>query len=70
MQGHPEHDGSYMLQQLDTNWASTKSHWRDDMATDFDARHWMPLFKESRSYLEALSELMELLEAAERDTEY
>ncbi len=40
------------------------------MARHFDAHHWTPLLHESRAYLEALRKLMELLNAAERDTEY
>jgi hypothetical protein len=39
------------------------------MARQFDGGHWTPLLRESRYYLEALRKLMDLLEAAERDTE-
>ena len=37
---------------------------------DFGTRQWTPLREESRAYLEALRAMMDLLDAAERDTEY
>jgi hypothetical protein len=40
------------------------------MASRFGRSHWTPLVGESRSYLRALGECMELLTAAERETEY
>ena len=43
--------------------------WRDDIARQFSTHHWMPLRDESRLYLEALRVMMDLLDAAERDTE-
>jgi len=43
--------------------------WQDDIARQFGTHHWMPLRDESRLYLEALRAMMDLLDAAERDTE-
>jgi hypothetical protein len=40
------------------------------MTRHFDTGYWMPMVNESRSYLGALGKLMDLLNAAERDTEY
>jgi hypothetical protein len=49
-------------------WDQTAQHWRDDIARQFEAHHWTPLLRESRSYLEALRKLTDVLSAAERDT--
>lgn len=70
MPGRPDKDADYHLRMLDASWASTREHWDDDMTRRFEADHWRRLDSESRSYLTALGKLMELLAAAERDTEY
>jgi hypothetical protein len=54
----------------DAAWEKAQQRWDDDMSRRFDARYWMPLLNESRAYLAALRNLLELLRAAERDTEY
>jgi hypothetical protein len=63
-------DGELSLQVIDSAWSKTQQHWHDDMASHFDRFHWAPLLNESRAYLRALGECMELLNAAERETEY
>ena len=45
-------------------------HWQDEVARRFDTDHWTPLVQRSRAYLEALRTLMDVLETAERDTEF
>lgn len=70
MPGRPDHDGDYHLQVLRAAWDDTQRHWHDDMTRHFDARYLTPLVNESRAYLLALRNLMDLLDAAERDTEY
>ena len=45
-------------------------HWQDEVARQFDADHWTPLAQRSRAYLAALRTLMDVLETAERDTEF
>jgi hypothetical protein len=40
------------------------------MARHFDTYHWTPLLRESRSFLEALGKLIDVLNSAERGTEY
>jgi hypothetical protein len=70
MPRRPDQDGEYQLALLDAAWDKAQERWDDDMSRHFDARYWMPLLNESRSYLEALRDLMEFLIAAERDTEY
>lgn len=70
MPGRPDQDGDHHLDVLDAAWDKTRQHWRDDMTRRFDTDYWMPLRGESRSYLGALHRLMDLLNAAERETEY
>jgi hypothetical protein len=70
MPGRPDQDGDHQLRVLDSAWHETRQHWRDDMTRRFDTDYRTSLFNESRSYLGALRALMELLNAAERDTEY
>ena len=70
MPGRPDQDGNHQMRVLDAAWHESRQHWHDDMTRHFDTDYWMPLLNNSRSYLEALHKLMELLNAAERDTEY
>jgi len=70
MPGRPDRDSDHQLRVLDAAWGKAQQHWRDDMARHFEAHHWTPLLNESRAYLEALRKLMDVLNAAERDTEY
>ena len=70
MTGRPHEDGELLLREIDAAWSKTQQHWHDDMARHFGRSHWAPLADESRSYLRALRECMELLAAAERETEY
>ena len=66
----PERDGDQHLRLLQDAWDSVAPSWRDGIARHFGTRHWTPLREESRSYLEALRAMMDLLDAADRDTEY
>jgi hypothetical protein len=69
MVSRPDRDGEEHLRLLDDAWDKAAQHWRDDMARQFDAGHLTSLLGESRGYLEALRRLMDMLEAAERETE-
>jgi len=69
-EGRPDDDGAYQLGLLDAAWEQAAQHWRDDMARDFERYHWAPLRQEFRSYLDALARLREVLDAAERETEF
>jgi hypothetical protein len=66
----PDRDGDQQLRLLDDAWEKAASEWQDDVARQFGTHRWMPLRDESRLYLEALRAMMDLLDAAERDTEY
>jgi hypothetical protein len=70
MASRPQEDGEVLLTGIGSVWAKTQQHWHDDMANQFGRSHWAPLVDESRSYLRALGECMELLAAAERETGY
>ncbi len=70
MPGRPDQDGDHHLHVLDAAWDKTQERWHDDMSRHFDTRYWAPMLNESRAYLATLRNLMELLNAAERDTEY
>ena len=70
MIGHPHEDGEVLLAGIGAAWSKTQQHWHDDMSSQFDRSHLAPLVDESRSYLRALGECMELLATAERETEY
>jgi hypothetical protein len=65
----PDRDGDQQLRLLDDAWEKAVPFWQDDIARQFGTHHWMPLHDESRLYLEALQAMMDLLDAAERDTE-
>ena len=69
MISRPDQDGDRQLRLLDDAWGRAAEHWRDGTARQFGATQLTPLLQESRSYLEALRKLMDVLEAAERDTE-
>ena len=70
MPARPDEDGDHLLRVIDSIWQKTQQCWLDDMADHFDRNHWTPLLAESRSYLRALGECLELLSTAERDTEF
>jgi hypothetical protein len=69
MISRPDQDGDQQLRLLDDAWGKAAEHWHDGMARQFDAAQLTPLLQESRSYLETLRRLMDLLETADRDTE-
>jgi hypothetical protein len=66
----PDDDGDYQLGLLDAAWDQAALHWRDEMARDFERYHWTLLRQEFRSYLDALARLREVLDSAERETEF
>ncbi len=70
MTGRPDRDGDEQLGLLGTAWEEAARHWQDEVARQFDADHWTPLAQRSRGYLEALRTLLDVLETAERDTEF
>ena len=55
---------------LSAAWEEAAGYWQDEGARHFETDHWTPLAERSRAYLEALRALLDLLEAAERDTEF
>ena len=65
----PDRDGDQQLRLLEDAWDKAVPHWRDDVARQFGTHHWGPLRDESRLYLESLRAMMDLLDAADRDTE-
>jgi hypothetical protein len=65
----PDQDGDQHLRLLDDAWDTAAQHWQDSLARQFHADQMTPLFGESRRYLDALRRLLDMLEAAERDTE-
>jgi len=69
MISRPDQDGDQQLRLLDDAWGKAAEHWQDGTARQFGAVRLTPLLQESRSYLEALRTLLDLLEAAERDTD-
>jgi hypothetical protein len=69
MISRPDQDGDHQLRLLDDAWGQAAEHWQDGTAREFSAARLTPLLQESGSYLEALRTLMNVLEAAERDTD-
>ncbi len=65
----PDRDGDQQLWLLNDAWEKAVPFWQDDIARQFGTHHWRPLRDESRLYLEALRAMMDLLDAAVRDTE-
>jgi hypothetical protein len=70
MHTRPDRDGQDQLRLLGAARDEAAQHWQDEVARQFDTGHWTPLVQQSRAYLDALRALMELLETAERDTEF
>jgi hypothetical protein len=70
MPARPDVDGDHWLRVIDSVWQQTQQHWLDEMASHFDRTYWTPLVDESRAYLRALGECLELMSTAERDTEF
>ena len=69
MISRPEQDGDQQLRLLGDAWDKAAEHWRDGPARQFGTAQLTPVLQESRGYLEALRTLMDLLEAADRETE-
>ena len=70
MNTRPDRDGDEQLRLLDAAWEEAARYWRDEVARQFAADHWTPLAQQARAYLEALRALMDMLENAERDTDF
>jgi hypothetical protein len=70
MHTRPDRDGEEQLRLLATAWEDAGPHWQDEVARRFGTDHWTPLVQRSRAYLEALGTLMDVLETADRDTEF
>jgi hypothetical protein len=66
----PDRDGDEQLRLLGAAWEEAARHWQDEVARQFEADQWTPLVQQSRGYLEALSSLLDMFEAAERETEF
>ena len=70
MTARPDRDGDEQLGLLGTAWEQAARQWQDEVASQFDADHWTPLAQRSRAYLAALGTLLDMLETAERETEF
>jgi hypothetical protein len=70
MHTRPDRDGDEQFRLLSAAWEQAVPHWQDEVARQFQADHWTPLAQQTRSYLEALRALMDVLETADRDTEF
>ena len=86
MNTRPDRDGDEQLRLLDAAWEErilpalseytripceeAARYWRDEVARQFAADHWTPLAQQARAYLEALRALMDMLETAERETDF
>lgn len=70
MPTRPDRDGDEQLRLLGAAWEEAARHWQDEVARQFEADHWTPLAQQSRGYLEALRSLLDMFEAAERETEF
>lgn len=68
MDAHGSADSSFRV--LDAAWFTARQHWRDTHTTQFARDHWNPMEADTRAYLAALRELLSLLNAAERATDY
>jgi hypothetical protein len=66
----PDRDGQEQFRLLGVAWEETARQWQDEVARRFEGDHWIPLARQSGEYLEALAAMMDLLETAERDTEF
>jgi hypothetical protein len=66
----PDRDGDEALGLLGAAWQDAAQHWQDEVARQFETDHWTPLVQRSRGYLDALRALLDVLETAERDTEF
>jgi hypothetical protein len=69
MISRPDQDGDQQLRLLGDAWDKAAEHWRDGPARQFGDGVLAPLLSESRSYLDALRKLTDLLETADRETE-
>jgi hypothetical protein len=70
MYSRPDRDGDEQLSLLGAAWEEAAQHWQDEVARQFETDHWAPLTERSRAYLGALRALMDVLETAERETEF
>jgi hypothetical protein len=65
-----DRDGDHALNSLKSAWHGCQADWADDLSRRFDLQVLNPLINESSTYLAAQHKLLQLLTAAERDTEY
>ena len=70
LDSRPDRDGQEQFRLLGAVWEETARQWQDEVARLFEAGHWIPLARQSSDYLEALAAMMDLLETAERETEF
>ena len=63
-------DGRASHQALDAAWQHAREHWTDAGARHFATNHLRPLEAEFQSCVEAMRRLLDVLNAAERATEY
>jgi hypothetical protein len=70
MYARPDRDGDEQLGLLGAAWQDAAQQWQDEVARQFETDHWTPLAQRTRGYLDALRALLDVLETAERDTEF
>jgi len=70
MPDRPDEDAERLLRVIEAAWHQAQQDWRDDMAGRFDRVHWAPVIAESRLYLRALRECLDIMNTAERDTDF
>ena len=68
MIGRLDQDAERQLGRLAEAWEKVTGYWHDDQTRRFSVDHWAPLVHESRQYVAALSQLIDVLETAERET--
>lgn len=68
MTSWPDEDAARELVLLTAAWDEARQRWHDNAAVRFEDGHWAPLYQASREYLDALGALLELIEAADRET--
>jgi hypothetical protein len=70
MYARPDRDGDEQLGLLGAAFQDAARHWQDEVARQFETDYWTPLVQRSRGYLDALRALLDVLETAERETEF
>jgi hypothetical protein len=57
------------LEQLQLDWRTASETWADQNAAQFDEQHLQPIWEEFRTALPAISQLVQIVQAASRQLE-